>query len=334
MCAGAVAALTFAAAAGPARADQTEQVPSGYSVEVAVRFSGDAAPGGGGGATRTVTVHPSCWWEPAGANYTDAELMLAWYDEVTHGLQTRGIIDQFGPRSAWKDAADAEADGDDLSWYRVNCIDPEDYKKYDRGVVDSGIIDPVTGTPIGWVDFNYRAFGAGDPVPPPLVSPAELARVAHDLMEIPEPQINRNPRINAPGAPTLVGLPTWFWVENPAAVGGADGTRTIRAELGAVWAQVVARTGGLSLASPAGSTTCAPARATREYGSTVPVGNGCTVEFAQASVRYPKGFPVTATTDWQATWTGSDGPGGALDPLQRQTTVDVPVAEVQNVVTR
>jgi hypothetical protein len=158
--------------------------------------------------------------------------------------------------------------------------------------------------------------------------------VAHDLMEIPAPQIDRNPKIDAPGAPTLVGLPTWFWVTNPASVGGENGTRTIRAELGAVWAQVLAKTGGLGLASPAGSTTCAPERAAVEYGRKVPESSGCTVEFSQASVRYPKGFPVTATTDWQATWTGSGGAAGALDPLQRQTTTNVPVAEVQNVVTR
>jgi hypothetical protein len=327
----AVAALAVTSAASPARADQTEQVPTGYSVQVAVRFSGDAAPGGSGGSTRTVTVKAACYWTHAEGPYTDAKSMLAWYDQVTHGLQTRGMLDQYGPRSVWEAAAEAEAGGQDLSWYRVFCQDPADYKDYNGGVADW--VDPITGTPVGWVTFLYRAFPAGAAFPPPMVEPAELARVAHDLMVIPQPQIDRNPKINAPGAPTLVGLPTWFWVTNPASVGGANGTRTIRAELGNVWAQVVATTGGLSLASPAGSTTCAPRRAAVEYGRTVPQSSGCTVEFSKASVRYPRGFPVTATTDWRAAWTGSGGTGGGLDPLQRQATVDVPVAEVQNVVT-
>lgn len=334
----AVSLLAFAVGAAPARADQTDQQgdgPGGYTVQVAVRFSGNAAPGGGGGSTRTVSVHPSCWWEPATGPYTDAAAMLDWYDGVTGGLQTRGVIDQYGPRSAWEDAAKAEADGDDLSWYRVFCKNPKDYAKYNTGVVEGGI-DPITGTPVGWVTFNYRAIPVGTPLPAPMVSPEELARVAHDAMEIPVPVVDRNPKLAGPGAPTLVGLPTWFWVTDDASVGGAVGRREIRADLGDVWAEVTATTGGLRLSSPAGGTTCVPQQAIVEYGSKVAASSGCTIEFSRASTAYPGGYPVSATTDWNATWEGSenDGVHTDLDQLQRQATVNVPVAEVQNVVTR
>jgi hypothetical protein len=331
---GAVLALGSIAAAGGARADQTGQTgdgPTGYTVSVSVHFSGNAAPGGGG--SRSVRVKPSCWWAPAPGPYTDAAAMLAWYDVVTGGHDTRGLTDQYGPRSVWKAAADAEKNGQDLSWYHATCLNPADYKKFNLPSVEGGI-DPVTGTPVGWVVYQYEAFGVGAPIPPPMVSPAELARVAHDIMVIPDPLIDRNPKINAAGAPTLVGLPTWFWVTNPASVGGTAGTRTIRAELGAVWAQVTANTSGLQISSQPGSATCDPRRALTRYADGVPDDRACTVTFAQASVHYAAGWPVALRTEWQAAWTGSGGTGGVLDPLARGTDITVPVAEVQNVVTR
>jgi hypothetical protein len=318
-----------------AHADQTDQAgsgPSGYTVMVSVHFSGDAAPGGGG--SRTVSVHPSCWWAPAPGPYTDAAAMLDWYDMVTGGHETRGLTDQYGPRSVWEAAMEAEAAGQDLSWYHATCLDPADYTNFNLPSVEGGV-DPVTGNPVGWVVYQYAPFGVGRPIPAPLVSPAELARVAHDIMVIPAPVTDRNPKIKAPGAPTLVGLPTWFWVVDPASVGGATGARHIRAELGNVWAEVTATTGGLRISSPAGSTTCGPAKALTRYADGTPQSRACTVAFLKASVGQPGGYRVAASTDWQATWVGSGGTGGAdLDPLQRNATTLVPVAEVQNVVTR
>jgi hypothetical protein len=243
------------------------------------------------------------------------------------------MLDQYGPRKVWVDAANAEKNGTaDLSWYKVYCKNPDDYADYGVGVVEG--VDPIAGDPTNWVTFLYRAFNVGEAIPPPLVSPAELARAARDVMVIPAPVTERNPKIRSAGAPTLVGLPTWFWVTNPDSVGGTTGTRTIRAEVGNVWAQVVATTNGLRLSSPAGGTTCPPPRASTVYGDHVPESSACTVAFAKASVAYPGGYPVTASTGWQADWTGSGDTSGTLDPLARAVTTDVPVAEVQNIVTR
>jgi hypothetical protein len=74
--------------------------------------------------------------------------------------------------------------------------------------------------------------------------------------------VDRNPKLKeVPGA-ALVGFPTWFWVTDPVAVGAPTGRRTIRAEVGGVWAQVVATTTGLRVTSLAGSAPCTPGQAT------------------------------------------------------------------------
>lgn len=324
--------LVVTGPAGPASADEWDptggNAASGYTASVTVRLSGDAAPA----TSRVLRVRPACWWMPAGGPYTDAAAMLDWYDDMSGGQATGGQIDDFGPREIWVDAADQEKDGGDVSWYHAYCRDPKNYPSFAAiGGVD--FVNPAPG-PVTFVTYLYRAFDVGAALPPPLVDPEDLAKAARDVMVIPVPQTDRNPKIRAAGAPTLVGLPTWFWVQNPAAVGGAAGTRTIRAEVGDVWAEVVAATSGLTLRSAAGGATCPPARATTRYGPGVNAANACTVEFSHASVAYPKGYPVTATTGWKADWTGSGGTGGVLDPLVRTVVVQVPVAEVQNVVTR
>jgi len=328
--------LCVATLAGPAGAGQVDPPgsgytnPDGYTVEVSIEFTGEAAPPGG---RATVRVAPVCWWEPAAGPYTDAVASLAWYDMITGGLQTRGVIGEYGPRRIWKEAADNEASGAaDTSWYRAFCKNPKDYKRYDAGANEEQ--DPVLGNPENFVTYYYRAFDAGAQIPPPLVDPAELARVARDVMVIPVPETDRNPKIQAPGAPTLVGLPTWFWVVDPDAVGGGDGKRDITATLGDVFATVTAKVGGLSLKSPAGGTNCDPAKALVKYTGSASEANACTVEFARASVAYPKGYRVAASTAWAATWVGSGNTGGDLEGLARDFVTNVPVAEVQTIVTR
>ena len=327
--------LIAPAFAGTAQAGQADPpggpTGDGYTVLVSVTFTGEAAPGGGG--TRTVRVSPVCWWQPASNVYTDAVASLAWYDEVTGGLQTRGVIGEYGPRRIWKAAADAEASGaDDTSWYRAVCKDPADYDRYNAG--DSEGVDPLPGNPENFVTYYYRAFPAGAAVPDPLVDPEELARVARDLMVIPVPETDRNPKVQSAGAPTLVGLPTWFWVTDPESVGGADGDRDITATLGDVFATVTAKTGGLTLKSPAGGATCVPSQALIKYSAGTSEDAACTVEFTRASVAYPGGYPLAASTNWDANWVGSGGTGGPMEGLARNFVSNVPVAEVQNIVTR
>jgi hypothetical protein len=329
-------ALCVPALAGAVRAAQVDPDGGGYGsgdgyvAEVQVTFSGEAAPGGG--STKSVRIAPTCWWEPASADYQNAAASLAWYDMVTGGLQTREVIGQYGPRRIWEEAAEAEANGSDTSWYRAVCRDAADLERYDPGSAEE--VDPVAGNPENFVTYYYRAFAAGAAIPPPLVSSEQLALAAREEMVIPPPVTQRNPKIQSAGAPTLVGLPTWFWVEEEEAVGGADGNRDITAAVGDVSATVTAVTDGLTLSSPGGGKECSTSQALVAYGPGIAEENACTVEFDRASVAFADGYPVEASTLWGATWEGSDGESGVLTDLTQEVTENVPVAEVQNIVTR
>jgi hypothetical protein len=310
--------------------------PSGYTVSVRIHFYGSGVPGGS--IFRRVRVHPTCYWAPADGPYTDAVAMLAWYDEVTGGLQTRGILDQYGPRSEWKKEADAEAAGTaDISWYRAHCDNPADYNKF--GVPGLEVGDPIPGNPANFVTFLYHPFNAGEAIPPPLVTTQELARVARNQLRIQKPQLEWNPKIDSAGAPTLVGLPTWFWVTNPLAVGMSAGNRPgtldVTAELnqpaGPIWAKVTATTNGLHIDSAFGSTDCnPPALALVAYSPGLTDNQACTVVFTHAA----QGLAVQASTLWDAHWTGSDGAGGGLAGAAQVGNFAINVAEVQNIVTR
>jgi hypothetical protein len=335
----AVVGVVFGVVSAPtvAHAGQTPNIDNtsnGYSAEVQIRFTGDSAPGGG--TTLSVRVQPTCWWEPAATpDYRDAVKSLAWYDGVTGGgVQTPGTIGQYGPRRIWEDAAKAEQAGTaDTSWYRAACANADDLVRFDAGSSETNE-NPVFGDETTAVTYYYRTFNEGEAIPPPLVDPEQLALAAREVMVIPEPEVDRNPKLASAGQPTLVGLPTWFWVIDDEAVGGPAGDREITATLGDVWARVTAKTGGLHLSSPAGGADCTPARALVRYGNGVSEDSACTVQFERASVGLPNGYPVAATTNWDATWVGSDGTNGGLDALARAFTANVPVAEVQNIVTR
>jgi hypothetical protein len=323
-----VAALSSGPAFGPAWAGQNDVggTKGGYAVEVSVHFSGNGTKGGGS-YTRKLMMHPSCWWEPAPGPYTDPKAMLAWYDEVTGGRQTNDVLDEYGPRSAWE----AAAKGGPASWYKVMCLDPADYPDY--GIPGYEGIDPNGGTP-NFGTYHYKAFPAGTNPPPPRVDPVELAEMARDEMEIILPKPEHNPKVQGSGGgeATLVGIPTWFWV-GPQALD----QRNIHAEVdnGGVAVDLVAKTGGLALSWSGGSPApCPPDRATKAYepGQSDPNDpDACTVVFERAS----PGYRVNASTTWDAHWTSTTAPyAGDVAPYVAGSTVDVPVAEVQNIVTR
>jgi hypothetical protein len=305
---------------------------SGYMAKVSVRihFSGEASPYGDNYHDEEVT--PTCYWGPADGPYQDAAAMLAWYDLVTGGQDTRGEHSDYGPRSVWEAAAEVEKNGGDISWYRATCQNPDDYNKF--GVPSVENQDGQNGNQANFETYLYYPFAAGQAIPPPLVSPEELALAARRVMRIDPPVTQRNPTIHSLDESTLVGLPTWFWTA-PRAVGGADGATEITATLdrpgGAVSATVVATTNHMTISWPGGtSVNCDPAEAMRAYASNLTDAGACTVQFPKAST----GLNITAHTHWEAVWNGSDGTGGGLPALNRDAQSVVPVAEVQNVVTR
>jgi hypothetical protein len=337
----AVVVASVCASAAPTASALPGSTGNGYTVEVSITYSGEAAPGGGG--TRSVSLPVECYWVSVGVTQlgavdaSDPEAVYEYYRTVMlRYLQGHAAMGRLSmPTDAmFREAIRLAASGEQVTWYSSRCEDPDDYLRlgFNAGVNTFG----GNQYPITW-----QYFTPGDPVPPPAVDPEELARSARDVMVIDEPVVDRNPKAagGLSGA-TFVNIPTWFWVTNPEAVGGADAARSIRAEVqgSGVWAEVTARTDGLSLWSPAGTAQCAPAAAMTAWTRGADDAGACSVAFQRASVAHPAGFPVTASTDWSATWVGQDqggaSVGGALEPLSRSATVAVPVGEVQALMTR
>ncbi|NED99686.1 hypothetical protein [Phytoactinopolyspora halotolerans] len=307
---------------------------SGYSVEV--RFTDDGGGGDGDGGY-TDYVPAACWWVPIdywpGIDPSDPEEFKEYFYEEVYPL-LRGHAE--AGQIAWPDmdvfdwAIELHEDGHDVMWYEIECRDS--HNPTELGYNMGGETE-YYGETLG---ITNHPFILGEQ-PEPGVDPEELAEEARDRMVIEEPEIERNPKgTGTLAGATLVNLPTWFWATNPEeSIGGPDGERTIRAEVvgGDVWAEVTARTDGLSIASPAGSTFCEPALAIVEWTPGADDSAGCTVEFSKASVQYAEGYPVAASTEWSATWEGvlenGEQVGGDLEPLAREITVDVPVAESQ-----
>ncbi|WP_166355426.1 hypothetical protein [Phytoactinopolyspora limicola] len=309
----------------------------GYTVAVSVDLSGDGAPGGGG--SYTVHVPPVCWWVPldlAAMGWADIDPSDpgAIKEYVTENILPGYTGHAASGRHAWPDvdvfdeAIERYENGDSITWYQIASESP-DAKPCSPHVHD--VSDDLGNE----IPVRYTFFVTGSQ-PEPVIDPEDLAEAARDVMVIDEPEVDRNPKMAGSSAgATLVNIATWFWVTNPDSVGGPDGERTIRADVagGDVWAEVTARTGGLSIASPSGSVFCEPSLALIEWGD---ADEGCTVTFRRASIGYANGYPVTASTEWSATWEGQtqdgDAVGGELDPLSRDSEVFVPVAEIQSIV--
>jgi len=169
----------------------------------------------------------------------------------------------------------------------------------------------------------------GEAPPAPAVDVEVLRDAAYDSIDIPEPQIQRNPDANVGGAAgaTLVHVDTMFWAD------GYQDAYWIQASVGPVWARVTANAEDFVLTSPAGGQTCTHEQFTTAYsGGDAPAG-ACAFPFMRASIGYGSGFPVTTTATWGASWTSSETPGAQpLPPVTTDSSVDVPVAESQALV--
>lgn len=325
-----VMAAALPAAAGDGNVGDDDPPPNGYTAEVdtEIVLDGNTIPGSNGRVQ--VSVPARCWWDHFSA---DPELFKDFMNGVS-SLPIFGFLWQLlmKPDDKFLDkAVEIWDDGKTpVNWYVIDCVEGATPEERSSHLTTCTILfpDDCFGSPFAYFVENEE--------PPVVVEPEQLALEAREHLEIPEPEVDRNPKSAELDQATLVNVPTWFWVTDPDAVGGEDGTLSVRASIPetGIWAEVTATTGGLALASAAGNAQCEPQRALQQWAAGADDANGCTVAFDRASVNHPGGYPVTAETQWTASWVGEGVDGaesGDLPPATAQETVNVPVAEVQGV---
>ena len=167
----------------------------------------------------------------------------------------------------------------------------------------------------------------GEMPPNPPVPPSILREYAREFAEVPMPVIEHNP-----GTEAVVNLDTWVWLTN-----GSFETVEVTARSGPNWATVTLTPEQLSLSAPNAVQVGSCASGGTVYDLSRPAASqstDCALQFSRSSAAQPGNvYQVSATTSWSATWTGSDGSGGVLEGATQTATFDLPVAEVQSVVT-
>jgi hypothetical protein len=163
----------------------------------------------------------------------------------------------------------------------------------------------------------------------PGVTPQELLQWALAELNVPAPHVQTAPPM---GHDALVGLAEWFWVPRWQ-------TRpiTVTVAVGPVFATVTAVPGSLTF-SPGGSlpSVSCPGGGTR-YNPGLPASaqhTACSYTYQQSSAGQPGGaYAASVSVTWTATWVGSGGAGGAVNPpLVMHTDFALPVAEGQALV--
>ena len=315
---GGVMAATMAPAYAGAGDNAEAQACGAASYCVQISYTGSAAPSGDGGGGYVTSVPPKCYWAPwKNPQEALAYMEDAWDDPLYSGKEW---VLGYGSPEKFEKVVENQPEA---SWYRLECpgLDDGDWD----GMVDYAG-QAAQGN--GWTIPNMvYLVPQGGSAPDPDVDIDVLRDAAYQSLDIPEPQIQRNPEVAGTSA-TLVNLDTMFWAE------GYQPSWNIRASISpTLWAEVTADAQDFVLTSPAGGQTCTYEQFTTAYsGGDAPTG-ACAFPFTRGSTGYGEGFPVTATATWGASWTSSETPGS--QPLPSVTTdsgVNVPVAESQALV--
>jgi hypothetical protein len=347
----AAAALGVAAAA-PAQADTVGGGVDGGGAFAEASIVVTVKGGGGQSYGRRVSVPATCWWQPftLSAGYgappvdpDDPESVQAYFDYVAPFLSghAAGGRLELPTGDYMADIVRRIAAGEELTFYEAKCVPG-------KNAVSEGLI-PKSGTWQG-VDFGVRfqAFPPGQ-VPDPVVPAEVLAQLAREELLFDAPEIEYNPKLANGGGASLVGVPTWFWVDNAdealAPGGRAEATATAGVEGQGPFstATVFAENTGLTVSSPGlegGGKTCLYPLYTQAYRPGAADANACTQPFEAASVGQGAGWPVQAETNWTVRWEGVEANGNEVGEdgltLLNPTVgnADIPVAESQAVVNR
>lgn len=307
---GTLAAAGTVLLAAPALADCGQEgcdvpPPSTSGSTVVVRVEGAFVEGGSPGqpATSSVTVPSPCTYIP-GKNGKD---YAAWADAGGESYNDAEGNRQHVPIDPNYKAHKGDTKG---HYYSGMC---------DSSLFD-GDIDEFIKYSDAWFDSHHAVWvpeGSAPPVPP--IPKEVLLQAAQKAMTLPEPTFGYSPQ-TAAGAATLVNLDTWLWLDKTPLQG------TVNASAGGNSALVTADLDATTFSSPStGTVSCA--------GTGTPWTRGAATDCSLRFVRASAGTPVEATSTWQLAWSYNGAPQGALDPISTTHTQNIPVNEVQTVVT-
>lgn len=275
---------------------------------ISVRVWGSGTTAGEDGyeiPAETVTVMPPCYLSPFKTGKG--------YYEYYQGLGPKGPDNYpteppFPGYEKYKD--------DDKGYWWVGSCSGENYDG-----------DDFTDYAAEWFAENPPVYiEEGEPEPVPPIPPETLMQVAYDAMTLPDPEVGWNPKRSGDGA-TLVNVDTWLWLE--------DGLveLEVNAEAGDNHARVEATLGSMNFSAPnAAPVSCSGTGVEWSPGAS---STDCALVFERSSANQPGQVSrVSAESQWDIEWFANGEPRGALDPQTTTATFDVPVAEVQTVVTR
>jgi len=160
----------------------------------------------------------------------------------------------------------------------------------------------------------------------PAVDPVDLAAEALERTPLPEPQITMAP---APDIPQLVNLTTYLWV--PADQWQPE---TVSASAGGVTSTVTATPTRVIWDMGQGDTVVCDGPGL-PYNPSLPdeaQPSDCHYTYRRSSAGQPgQAYQVTATVEWETTWTVSGAAGGgSLGTTTSSSTTSVQVAELQS----
>ncbi len=327
--AGLAAAVSLLTAAPAHAGNGGTETGSGYGARVEVHVTGDVDRGL---VASVPGPPPMCWWEDLSSTMLDSQkvdtsdpvaVQKYYEEEVRPWLTGHAGAGQLAMPSHddFVAAVKRAKAGEDMRWYALETrdgADPEDVAKACGTTTTPGPDrQPIL--------LSWRAFAEGEQ-PPPAVEAEDLAHYAYEVMDLVEPTLEWNPTLAALNDATLVNLPTWMWTEDPEAVE----ERSVTAEAAGVSVTVTAQPDGMTVTSPVVGTECSAEQARTAYAPGLDEASACVMTFPRGSAGYDGGFPVDATTGWDAAWTSNVGEGGDLEAKVVSAPTTIPVIEVQS----
>jgi hypothetical protein len=282
------------------------------SVAVWVSVSGSTAQGAVFSGSSVRSAPPGCWyargWTGAQyAQYQDGGAVERARSQMPDGYWSTPYPD-YGAH-----AADTVG-----HWYEPSCSDQPSA---------SYVLEYAASHPPVYVLDGQDPPAVSQEIPPEV-----LAQIAYESMDLPQGTIRWSPSLNGSGA-TVVNMDTSVWVE------GAPTSVSVTAQVDSgAWARVDARLDHLELQAPGADPASCPDTGVAWAPDT---DSTCVIVFYHSSANQPvkpgQTLPtatLTATGVWTATWVSSlDATPTVLDPQEIATTTEIPVAEIQTIVT-